>query len=255
LPGHDAGVGPESDAMRSNESISRQVRGALEKESRVNLHSHPVKVDVADDTVILEGDVENIAAKKLALELAAAVDGVRGVVDRLRIAVAARNGDGAMRDTLCALLLREPELLTCTLRAVAKGRIETLRDAAADGAGVIEVAIDDGVVTLEGTVISLSHKRVAGVLAWWTPGCRDVVNALAVEPPEEDNDAEVVDALRLVLEIDPLVHSEQITASCRNYVVTLEGCVRTEAERRQAELDAWALFAVDGVVNRIDVRA
>jgi len=93
------------------------------------------------------------------------------------------------------------------------------------------------------------------VLAWWTPGCRDVVNSLDVVPPEEDNDDEVVDALRLVLEMDPLVQAEQITASCRNYVVTLEGYVRTGEERRQAERDAWALFAVDNVVNRIEVRA
>jgi osmotically-inducible protein OsmY len=38
-------------------------------------------------------------------------------------------------------------------------------------------------------------------------------------------------------------------------VVTLEGYVRNEEERRRAELDAWALFAVDDVVNRIEVRA
>jgi osmotically-inducible protein OsmY len=243
----------EIDPMPGKDAIIRQVRGALENEHRINLHRHPIKVDVADGAVVLEGEVEGIAAKKLALELAAAANGIRGVVDRLRIAVAERRGDGAIRIALCEYLLREPELLTCTIRAVAKGRGETLRDAGAEGTGAIEVDVDDGVVTLEGSVISLSHKRVAGVLAWWTPGCRDVVNSLAVVPAEEDNDAEVVDALRLVLEIDPLVHSDQITASCRNYVVTLEGCVRTEAERRRAEDDAWALFAVDRVVNRIEL--
>jgi osmotically-inducible protein OsmY len=104
-------------------------------------------------------------------------------------------------------------------------------------------------------MISHSHKRLAGVLAWWTPGCRDVVNSLYVEPAEEDNDGEVVDALRLALEMDPLVDAAQIRARCRNYVVTLDGFVRTEEERRQAERDAWCLFAVDRVVNRIEVRA
>jgi osmotically-inducible protein OsmY len=241
--------------MPESEATVRRVRGALENEPRVNLHRYPIAVAVTGDVAVLEGDVENIAAKKLALELAGAAEGVRGVVDRLRIAVTARRGDGAVRESLCDFLLREPELLNCTIRAVAKGRVETLRDAGAARSGEIEAAVDDGVVTLEGTVISLSHKRVAGVLAWWTPGCRDVVNSLAVVPAEEDNDAEVVDALRLVLEMDPLVRSEQVTASCRNFVVTLEGCVRTETQRRQAENDAWALFAVDKVVNRIEVRA
>jgi osmotically-inducible protein OsmY len=37
--------------------------------------------------------------------------------------------------------------------------------------------------------------------------------------------------------------------------VTLEGWVSSEAERRQAEQDAWYLDAIDQVDNRIDVRA
>jgi len=36
--------------------------------------------------------------------------------------------------------------------------------------------------------------------------------------------------------------------------VTLGGYVRTAEERAQAERDAWALFAVDNVVNKIQVR-
>jgi osmotically-inducible protein OsmY len=240
--------------MTQKESIIREVHRLLEYEPRVNLHRYPIKIDVADDAVVLEGEVEDVAAKKLALELAAGVDGIRGVVDRLRILPAERRGDGAIRDSLCGFLLRAPELHNCTLRVHTKGRVETLRDMGGEGAGEIEVAIEDGIITLEGTVISLSHKRVAGVLAWWTPGCRDVVNSLDVSPAEEDTDDEVADALRLVLEMDPLVQPEQITARVRNYVVTLQGYVRTEEERRRAELDAWALFGVDKVVNRIEVR-
>jgi len=240
--------------MSDRDGVIKLVHKALEQEPRVNIHRHPVRIGYSADAVVLEGEVESVAAKKLALEHAAAVEGVRGVVDRLRVAPAERRGDGAIRDSVCAFLQREPEFLQCAIRAVASGRVETLRDVPADGAGDIEVAVADGVITLEGRVSSHSHRRVAGVLAWWAPGCRDVVNSLAVEPPEEDTDDEVVDALRLVLEMDPLVQAEQISASCRNYVVTLEGLVRTGEESRQAERDAWCLFAVDRVVNRIEVR-
>jgi osmotically-inducible protein OsmY len=245
----------EDARMTTSEAIVRRVQGLLEYEPRVNLHRYPIKIGLADGAVVLEGDVESIAAKKLALELAGSVGEIRGVVDRLRVVPSERRGDGAIRDSLCGFLLPDPELRNCTIRVRAKGRVETLRDVRGERAGEIEVAIEDGVITLEGAVISLSHKRIAGVLAWWTPGCRDVVNSLDVVPPEEDNDDEVVDALRLVLETDPLVQADQITASCRNYVVTLEGYVRNEEERRRAELDAWALFAVDDVLNRIEVRA
>lgn len=236
--------------MPDKDRLIKLVHRAFEHEPRINLHRYPIKIGYAEEAMVLEGEVEHVAAKKLALELAGAVEGIRGVIDRLRVAPAQRRGDGAIRDSLCGFLLRQSEFQQCTIRATAHGRIETVRETA-DAAGDIGVAVEDGVITLEGKVISLSHKRVAGVLAWWAPGVRDVVNSLEVDPFEDDNDDEVVDALRLVLEMDPLVHAEQIRASCRNYVVTLEGHVRTEEERRQAEFDAWCLFAVDRVINRV----
>jgi osmotically-inducible protein OsmY len=129
----------------------------------------------------------------------------------------------------------------------------TQRERAADG-GEIEIAVSDGIVTLEGHVPSLSHKRLAGVLAWWAPGCRDVTNELAIVPGEDDNDDEITDALALVLEKDPLVHAGQLRVRTRNRIVTLHGWLATEEERRMAELDAWYLFGVDEVINRIEVR-
>jgi osmotically-inducible protein OsmY len=244
----------EERVMPDKDYVIRLVHRAFEHEPRINIHRYPIKIGYADGAMVLEGEVEHIAAKKLALELAGAVEGIRGVIDRLRVSPAQQRGDGAIRDSLCGFLLREPEFQHCTIRARTSGRLETVREAP-DAVGEIDVAVDDGVVTLEGKVISLSHKRVAGVLAWWAPGCRDVVNSLDIDPSEDDNDDEIVDALRLVLEMDPLVRAEQIRASCRNYVVTLEGHVRTQEERRQAELDAWCLFAVDRVINRVTVAA
>lgn len=240
--------------MLAKEPIIKKVRALLEAEPRVNLHRDPIDIDVVEDAVVLEGEVDDIAAKKLALELAASVPGPRGIVDRLHVRPVQRRGDGAIRDALCEALLALAELKNCAIRVRVKGDVETLRQAPADGAGEIEVAVEDGVVTLEGSVISLSHKRIAGVLAWWTPGCRDVVNSLGVSPPEEDTDDEVADALRLVFEIDPALDPDGIVARVRNGVVTLEGHVRSEAERRRAEFDAWALFAVDRVVNKLEVR-
>jgi osmotically-inducible protein OsmY len=240
--------------MNDKERVLKLVRGALERDRRINLHRFPLRADFVDQAVVLEGEVEDIAAKKLALEHAAAVEGIRGVVDRLRIAPTERKGDGAIRASLGAFLLEAREFHNCTIRARRKGGAETLRQA--DAAGEIEFEVGDGVVVLEGRVPSLSHLRLAGVLAWWTPGCRDVVNALEVAPPEADGDDEVIEAFYLVLKLDPLMrHPEHVRASCANFVVTLDGSVRSEAERRRAELDAWALFAVDRVVNRLEVTA
>jgi osmotically-inducible protein OsmY len=218
--------------MNASQDMITKIRAILEKEARVNLHHFPIRIDFADGTVTLEGEVENIAAKKMALERAASVRGVNGVVDRLRVRPSERLGDGAIRDLVQGTLMREPALQGYT----------------------IDVEVDDGVITLNGEVPSLSHKRIAGVLAWWTRGRRDVINGLEVVPPQQDNDAEVTDAVRLVLERDPFVAADRILVSTRNYVVNLDGSVANDIERNMAEHDAWYVFGVDNVINRLQVK-
>ena len=74
-------------------NIVRKVHAALEYEPRVNLHRHPIGIGYADGAVVLAGEVESIAAKKLALELAGAVEGPRGVVDRHKVTWAPASRD------------------------------------------------------------------------------------------------------------------------------------------------------------------
>ena len=72
--------------MNPRDLTTRKVHAALEREPRINIHRHPIRIDAKDGAVTLEGEVADIAAKKLALEAAAKADGVKGVVDRLRVA-------------------------------------------------------------------------------------------------------------------------------------------------------------------------
>lgn len=242
--------------MPDKTAVERAILAAFEHHPEINLHRFPIRLefDAARGAMILEGEVEHIIAKKRAFEIASRTPGVDGVMDRLRIAPAERRGDGAIRSALSDALLQEPALSPCGLEVRNKGALETLR-ATEDRQQVIHASVEDGVVQLTGQVPSLSHRRLAGVLAWWTPGCRDVLNGLKVTPPEADNDDEIADALRLVLEKDPLVHADGIGIRVRDRVVTLDGAVGTREERRMAELDAWYVMGVDQVVNRIAVRA
>jgi osmotically-inducible protein OsmY len=236
-----------------SDAVRKQVHAALERESRVNLHRHPVRIESADGTVTLEGEVADVAAKQLALQLARAVQGVRGVVDRLRVAPGERRGDGAVRDSAARLLLQQPELRGCSLNVRTNEKIEVLHRVADDPAGEIELSVTDGVVVLEGHVISQSHRRFAGAVAWWTPGRRDVINALEVRPAYEDRDDEVAEVMRLVLEADPELDADQIRANCNGKIVFLEGTVPNDQQKRRAEQDAWSLAAIRGVVNRLEI--
>jgi len=235
--------------MRDKERMITEVAAALEREPSVNLHSFPVQLEFSDGVLNLEGEVEGIAAKKRALEVAAAVPGVAGIVDRLRLVPALRMEDGDIRDHVCNALLAENLLSSCSVFAIVKGKKELVREAVQGADGSIEVEVNDGVVILNGAVPSFSAKRLAGVLAWWVPGSRDVVNGIEIAPPEEDNDDEVVDAIRLVLEKNPFVNASQVRVKCRNYSVTLEGAVKSEIQRQMVEADCWYVFRVDRVTN------
>jgi osmotically-inducible protein OsmY len=81
----------------------------------------------------------------------------------------------------------------------------------------------------------------------------EVINSLEVFPPEEDSPGEINDALRIVLEKDHLVDAITITSSTKDWVVTLSGSVRSEAERDAAEDDAWYIWGVNDVANNIKV--
>ena len=86
------------------------------------------------------------------------------------------------------------------------------------------------------------------------PGTRDVINGLEEVPPEDDNDDELRDAIRLVLEKDPFVNASKLRVNSKDWVVTLEGLVPTETMKQMAERDAWYVLGVKAVVNRLEVK-
>lgn len=238
--------------------VEKELHAILEQDPRVNLHEHPVAIAVDRDHIALEGEVGWIGAKRRALQYAGTIDSDARVIDRLRVAPAERKGDGEVRDRVCAFILSEQSLNCCSVRARVKGAWESLRSPAPDDerCGAIDIAVADGVVTLSGHVISLAHKRFTGVLAWWAPGTRDIVNDLEVIPRgggDDDNDDEITDAVRLALEKDPLIDADQIRVVTRNGVVMLQGLVVNEQDKDMAEWDAWYVLGVKDVANRIEV--
>ncbi|UFS69051.1 BON domain-containing protein [Geomonas sp. RF6] len=237
--------------MPTDQEIVEAVYAALERSPQVNLHSYPMEVACRDGVVTIAGEVEGIAAKKVALEVAAASPGASGVVDRVRVEPAEHMEDGEIRTHICDALLEEPAFDEYSVKAMVKGEWEPVR--VTKGEYFFEVEVNQGVLVLNGKVQSISHKRLAGVLAWWVPGSRDVVNGLEIYPPMSDSDDEIVDAVLLVLEKDPFVNASQIRISCRNAIVTLDGTVALERGRDVAEADAWYVFAVNGVVNNLVV--
>jgi osmotically-inducible protein OsmY len=240
--------------MSSDPSVLKHVQAALQVETRLGFNQHPIHLQLQEGALTLEGEAATLAAKRLAVRLARGIAGVARVHDRLSVVPAERKGDGEILDGFAAHVLRHSEFRNCTLRRYDKGQAEFLHEAHGDTSGEIVYGVADGVVMLDGNVISLSHRRLAEVLAWWSPGVRNVVNRLTIVPPEQDNDDEINDAVRLALEMDPLVHADQISVNTTLGAVALDGIVVRRSEREMAEFDTWCVPGVNDVINRVAVQ-
>lgn len=202
----------------------------------------------------IDGELPNVAAKRLILKRAADIPGVSSVVDRLHVAPVRPMADADIGDELLRALLDEPAFSILEIREKARGRTAVVRTPC-KCAGVIEYEARDGVALLSGEVPGLGHKRLAGVIAWGVPGTRDVVNKITVMPTEEDSDEAILDAVWLALEKNAKLDSARLRVTVSDRAVTLAGHVSSEDAKERAERTAWYVDGVTQVVNRIIVRS
>jgi len=204
-----------------------------------------------DQTVAtLAGQVANIAVKKRVMRRMATLPELTGIIDHVRVAPTRRMTDDELSAGVLDTLRREPTLRDCALAL--QGRVRRRKR---KSSGRIELAVKEGVVTLNGDVPSLAYKQIAGVLAWWVPGTREVINGLGATSPVENVDEELTDIVSRMLSRDPALDASRIEVSTRNSAVQLLGLVPTASEHDQAEFDAWYVYGVAGVENRIEVAA
>ena len=117
-----------------------------------------------------------------------------------------------------------------------------------------EVVVDDGVVTLKGTVDSVKARRAAAEDARNTAGVHRVNNLLDVVPGDpKPSDEAVASAARDALARDVIVHDEDIAVTVDRRQVTLEGEVSSWFAREQAEDVVARLGGVTDIRNRLEV--
>jgi osmotically-inducible protein OsmY len=121
----------------------------------------------------------------------------------------------------------------------------------------VGVDVDDGVVTLSGTVSSWGKRIAADEAAHRVWGVLDVANDIAVKPPGSPGktDTEIARAVREALDWDVFVTGRQVKSTVSAGVVTLKGEVETWLEREDAERVVRNLSGVRGVVNQLGVKA
>jgi osmotically-inducible protein OsmY len=119
----------------------------------------------------------------------------------------------------------------------------------------VGVEIDDGVVTLTGSVANWAKRVAAEEAARRVMGVLDVANNIKVAVPGAGRtDTEIAQAVRHALEWDVFVPDTKITSSVSDGRVTLDGVVERWSEREDAERAVRNLAGVKGVMNKIVVR-
>ncbi len=162
--------------------------------------------------------------------------------------------DSTLLDACRSVMVADPALVGCligTETAADRARRQVLGTEGIDGRIAIEVK--GGVVFLDGEVTSLSHKRLAGVLALRQTACRAVVNRLLVELPSEDSDDERTTAVRLALCRDSAIDARTIRVRVQESVAMLEGTVESPMQALAAEADAAGVLGIERVENRLVV--
>jgi osmotically-inducible protein OsmY len=128
-----------------------------------------------------------------------------------------------------------------------------LEDAERLSQNEIDVAMDSGIVTLTGTVLSLQDRQIAASIAKRTRGVVAVQNRILVERSSR-SDSEIQSDVEKVLQINQSVEHPPITTEVSGGTVSLLGKVDSLAQKRIAEFAAAGVRGVSEVDNQITVR-
>lgn len=180
------------------------------------LDASNLTVAVSGRTVTVQGKLDHLPAGDRVLEAIQAVRGVDNVITSFAVEPQKRS-DEAIRQDVRDSLAFDPVTSLATL----------------------EVSVENGRVTLDGTVRTWSEKQLAAWLAGDVRGVREIRNRIAV-PSSDRTDEELARSIRRRWATDPMV-SDDLTVDVRDGKAVLRGEVRSALERRWAVADARAL--------------
>ena len=123
-------------------------------------------------------------------------------------------------------------------------------------AGEIGVAVKDGIVTLTGNVHTFFEKLAAERAVKGVSGVKGIAEEIHVNLPafHKRTDADIARAAANALEWNTLVPNEKIKVTAENGLLTLEGEVDWQYEKKAAKDTVQTLAGVRGVLDQILVK-
>lgn len=118
----------------------------------------------------------------------------------------------------------------------------------------IAVKVKNGAVTLTGFVHRYLEKFAAERATKAVAGVRSVANSIAVKPLIVRTDPEIARDVQNLLTLHSFVPDDAIKITVREGVVTLEGLVQWDYQRRSAESAILGISGIRTVINSLQVR-
>lgn len=177
------------------------------------------KIDVrtSDGIVTLTGEVNNVLAKERAARIVEAVKGVRAVVNRIEVSPSVTRSDAQIRRDVESALLDDP----------------------ATESYEIITSVDNGEVTLTGTVDSYQERELVKTVAKGVRGVTAIDDQISVDYKTDRADNEIQKEIEQALRWNTHVDNYLINVSVNGGSVALSGAVGSASEKRMAETDAW----------------
>jgi len=217
--------------MRIDKELQQQVMDELAWEPSIDAAEIGASVD--SGVVMLSGTVRSLPEKWAAERAAERVKGVRAVADEI--------------------VVKLPGTFQRDDADIARAALNTLEWNASVPHGRLQVLVEKGWITLDGTVDRYFQKSEAETVVRKLLGVKGVVNRIAVKPIILP--ADVKNQIAKALERTAVVDAKRISVEVRGTTVVLSGAVKSWVERDGAERAAWAAPGVANVENMIEIGA
>lgn len=190
--------------MASSEETQKKIIDQLLMDSRIDVRT--IAVEVNDETVQLTGTVPSLAALTAAENAARSIEVIKNVVNKIKIRYP---GDMDIPDD-------------SSIASNVQNAITLDRNIKSD---LVKVEVNDGVVTLYGSVDSYWNKVRCQEVISSIPGVNQIINRLTVVPTGNSDDNQVAQQIRESLQRMSEISLEHITIEVEKGVVTLTGKV------------------------------